>query len=179
MCKTPLGNPQMCNTPLCNIPLCNTPVCNTPLCNIPQCNTPLFTTPLFNTSLCKTPLCNTPLCITPLCNTPLCNTLLCNTTVCITPLCNTATSPCHEASSYTGSSREAQPSPSLSSFSYTPILLYKGLSKHQEVSSTPVRDESDKIDCGFWDLLGAIKRQILKYMIHVVHINYCWSMKEK
>ena len=50
--------------------------------------------------------------------------------------------------------------------------IYQGLSKHQEVSSTSVTKVT-KLIVVPWDLLGAIKRSILKLMFHAVHMNYC------
>ena len=46
--------------------------------------------------------------------------------------------------------------------------IYRGLSKHQEDSSTPVT-KVKKMILIFWDLLGA---NLVKHSFHAVHINY-------
>ena len=52
-----------------------------------------------------------------------------------------------------------------------PEYIDQGLSKHQEVSSTTVTKVT-KLIFIFGDLLGAMKRYILKHRFHVVHMNY-------
>ena len=48
--------------------------------------------------------------------------------------------------------------------------INQGLSKHSEVGSTPLT-KFTKIITVFWDLLGAIKRLVLKDRFHLVHNN--------
>ena len=55
--------------------------------------------------------------------------------------------------------------------SIVPLQIHQGLSKHQEVGSTPVTKVT-KLIVNFWDLLGAKKRWILKDRFHAVHMNY-------
>ena len=56
-------------------------------------------------------------------------------------------------------------------FWYTLTTIHQGLSKHQEVGSTPVTKFTNII-MFFWGPYWYTKKVILKYCFHVFHMNY-------